>query len=455
MKELSWSQVARWSEGQLLQGVPAETVAELSTDTRTLRGGELFIALKGETHDAHEFLGEALKVSPAGLMVQDLPLETESFRGAIVRVRDTLEGLQSLARHYRRHLGLPVIGITGSSGKTSTKDLTRAVLGTRFAVSATRGNLNNHFGVPLTLLAMEPGSGVGVVEMGMSHPGEIEVLAEIAAPDGAIITNIGTAHLEFLGSREAIAREKGMLAEAIAPEGWVVLPAEDDFTPSIRGRCRGEVITGGIGTGDVQARDLVIGWEGVRFTLWHEGKETEAWLPVPGEHMVRNATLAAAAGLRMGLTLEEVSAGLRGAELTGGRMQRTTAGGLRILDDSYNANPESMRAALRTLASLPVEGRRIAVLGRMAELGERSGEEHGALGEAVAENAIDIVVGIGEEGARLARGAGESVEAHVFADQEQVAAFLRETATPADVVLVKGSRSSRMELVLTYLIASA
>jgi len=209
MKLVTWSEIAKWSGGQLLQGTPTETVAALSTDTRALKGGELFVALKGEKFDAHEFLGDAVKVPLSGMLLHDLPLETETFRGAIVRVRDTLAGLQSLARHYRRHLGIPIVGITGSSGKTSTKDLVHAVLAERWKVAATRGNLNNHIGVPLTVLSMDEHTEAGVVEMGMNHPGEIEVLAEIAAPDGAIITNVGVAHIEHMGSREAIALEKG------------------------------------------------------------------------------------------------------------------------------------------------------------------------------------------------------------------------------------------------------
>lgn len=453
MKPLTWSQIARWSGGLLLQGTPAETVAAVSTDTRSVKGGELFVALKGERFDAHEFLGEALQAPEpvAGLLLHDLPLETETFGGAIVKVKDTLAGLQNLARHYRRELGIPVVGITGSSGKTSTKDLVRAVLSARYQVVATRGNLNNHIGVPLTLLSLDASTEVGVVEMGMNHAGEIEVLAEMAAPNGAILTNVGVAHIENLGTRDAIALEKGMLAEAIEPGGWVVLPAEDDYTESIRSRCRAEVLTGGVGAGDVRASRLEIGWDGVRFDLEFGGEKVAAFLPVAAEHMVRNATLAAAAGLRMGLSLGEVAAGLRDVELTGGRLQRKIVAGISFLDDSYNANPESMKAALRTLRQLPVAGKRIAVLGRMAELGGHRLEQHLLVGASVAENGIDILVGIGEEGALLVEGAAGKVESHVCADHKQAADLLRERAGAEDLVLLKGSRSARMETVLTHL----
>jgi UDP-N-acetylmuramoyl-tripeptide--D-alanyl-D-alanine ligase len=210
-----------------------------------------------------------------------------------------------------------------------------------------------------------------------------------------------------------------------------------------------------VGQGDVQATDLHIGWDGVKFQISAGGPSVEAWLPVPAEHMVRNAALAVAAGLRMGLSLEEAAAGLAKIELTSGRLQHKIVGGLKVLDDSYNANPDSVKAALRTLRQLPVSGRRIAVLGRMAELGDHSLEQHLQVGRAAAENGIDILIGIGEEGAQLASGAGKGVETHVFSDHAGVAAFLRKNATGDDLVLLKGSRSARMETVLTYFNESA
>lgn len=451
MKSVSYFELARWARGELLQGVPSETVTKISTDTRKLEGGELFIALKGENFDAHDHLEEAIEKKAAALFVQQLPPATEKFDGAIIRVRNTLTGLQELARSYRSSLDLKVIGITGSSGKTSTKDLTRAVLSQKFSVVATKGNLNNHIGVPLSILSAEAEHEVGIFEMGMNQPGEIEVLAEIAQPNVGIITNIGTAHIEHMKTRDAIAKEKGMLVEAVPAGGVVVLPANDDFGDSLRERSRAEVITAGIDNGDVRASDIRMDDDGCRFRLSYEGDEIEASLPVVGEHMVANATLAAAAGLKLGLTLEQIAAGLANAELTSGRLQRKTVAGLTFLDDSYNANPESMRAALKTLAKLPVSGRRIAVLGLMAELGEHREDEHRKLGAAVAENGIDILSGIGEEGAFLAEGAQNEAETHIFDDHAGIAEFLRANARPDDLILLKGSRSAGMEKVLTTL----
>lgn len=451
MKPTTLQDIATWTHGELLQGVPAEEVSVISTDTRKMKGGELFVALKGDNFDAHDHLDQAIAKGAAALLVHDLPPSTEGTDVALIRVRNTLKGLQDLAESYRRSLDIPVVGITGSSGKTSTKDLTRSVLGRKFQVNATKGNLNNHIGLPLTVLETNAEHHLGIFEMGMNHPGEIEVLAEIGAPTVGIITNVGTAHLEFMGTREAIALEKGMLAEAVPSEGCVVLSAHDDFTDSIRERTDARVLTGGVDCGDVSATNLEITFEGCRFQLSFEGKSVASQLSVAAEHMVRNATLAAAAGIHLGMSLEEVATGLAEAELTGGRLQRKVVAQIPFLDDSYNANPESVKAALRTLRDLPVEGKRVAVLGLMAELGDHAEAEHIALGKAVAENKIDILLGIGEEGRQMADGAGNGAECHVFDDHPSIAEYLRTNIGSTDLVLLKGSRSAQMERVLAHL----
>ncbi len=451
MKPITLQTLTTWTRGELLRGVPVDSIASLSTDTRKVSGGELFVALKGENFDAHDHLGEAIEKGAAALLVHDLPAETEGNDVAIVRVRNTLTGLQDLARNHRRSLDIPVVGLTGSSGKTSTKDFANAVLSRAFQVNATVGNLNNHIGLPLSVLATDAEHNLGVFEMGMNRPGEIEVLAEISAPTVGIITNVGTAHIEFMKTREAIAEEKGMLAEAIPADGCVILSAHDDFTDSIRKRTNSRVLTGGVDCGEVRASDLQIDFDGCSFNLGFEGKVAPARISTSAEHMVRNATLAAAAGLHLGMSLEEVAAGLTEAQLTGGRLQRKIIGEIAVLDDSYNANPESMRAAIRTLRDLPVEGRRIAVLGLMAELGELAVAEHRALGEFAAENGVDILLTIGEEGRQMREGAGSATECRVFENHALLAEFLRAQASPTDLVLLKGSRSAQMESVLTHL----
>ena len=457
MKAITLETAADWSGGVLVQGSAAATVAAVSTDTRAIPRGALFVALCGEKYDAHDFLPQAVAGGAGALMVSRRNGYPEGM--GIIRVEDTLAGLQRLARNYRRDWGGIVIGLTGSNGKTSTKDLTRAILSQRWKVNATRGNLNNHVGLPLTVLATEPDDTSAVCEMGMHHPGEIAPLAAIAAPDVAIITNVGTAHIEFMGSREAIAVEKGMLAEAVPENGCVVLNANDDFTPSLARRSSAKVLTAGIEAGDVRVSGLVTDATGSRFTL-HLPDQSSApvHLPVPGRHMAGNAALAAAAAFHLGMRIEEIAAGLESAQLTKGRLQVRRAGGLTFLDDTYNANLDSMRAALETLAGFSCEGRRIAVLGRMAELGSHAEKDHHAVGEAAWRSGIDelCVVGTADapliaEGFLAAGGSAAAVRA--FPDCPSCAGHLRRTATPADLILVKGSRSAAMEKVIELLTA--
>lgn len=438
-----------------MQGDAARTVAAVSTDTRSIPAGALFIALTGDRFDAHNFLDEAVAAGAGALMVScrnGWPVDT-----AVIRVDDTLNGLQRLARNYRRDWGGIVVGVTGSNGKTSTKDLARAVLGRRWKVNATKGNLNNHVGLPLTVLATEADDRIAVCEMGMNHPGEIAPLAAIAAPDVAIITNVGTAHIEFMGSREAIAVEKGMLAEAVHEAGCVVLNANDDFTPSIARRSSARVLTAGIDAGDVRISDLTAGAFGSRFTLHLPDNSSAAvQLPVPGRHMAGNAALAAAAAFHLGMSISEIAEGLESVELTRGRLQIRRVGGLTIIDDTYNASPDSANAALETLAGFACKGRRIAVLGRMAELGGHGEAAHRVLGENVKHHGIDLLFTSGTGEARLIAGgflaAGGAVGAvHSFDDHAACAAALRLEATPDDIILIKGSRSTAMEKIIPLL----
>jgi UDP-N-acetylmuramoyl-tripeptide--D-alanyl-D-alanine ligase len=350
--------IARWAAAELASGDSLATVTSVCTDSRTLRPGDLFVALRGENFDGHAFAAEAGRQGAAAVLVEE---EITGMPGAcaVLRVPDTLAGLQRLSSEYRRSLDLKVVAITGSNGKTSTKDLTAAVLGRRYCVTKTQGNFNNHIGLPLTLLRAGAEHQIGIFEIGMNHPGEIAPLAQLAAPDVAIITNIGVAHIEFMGSREAIAQEKGMLAEALSADGHLVLSAEDEFSASIAARSKAKAVLCGIKSGEVQASNVSQSFAGMKFTLQAGGRYVDAELPVPGEHMVRNALLAVATGLLHGLTLEECAEGLRDLQLTKGRLELKVISGIQIIDDTYNANPDSMSAALRTLASMPTERRRL------------------------------------------------------------------------------------------------
>ena len=443
------SQIAAWSHGRLATGNPAATVTTISSDSRALKPGDLFIAIRGEKFDGHDFLAEAARLGAIGAIVEaETPGLPPSF--ALIIVADAVRGLQSLATAYRAALRLTSVCITGSNGKTSTKDLCASVLAQRFSVTRTAGNLNNHLGLPFSILRADSSHDVGVFEIGMNHAGEIAPLAAIARPDIAIITNVGSAHIEFLGTREAIAQEKGTLAEAVGENGTVILNADDAFTPSIASRTRARVMTTGLQSGDVRATDLEQLSEGIKFRLHATGQCVEAELPVPGEHMVRNALLACAAGITLGLSLEECASGLRALKLTAGRLTQKTFRGIRILDDTYNANPDSMGAALVTLARMPVAGRRIAVLGGMGELGAESERGHRSVGEVAGREKIACVITVGETARWIADAAESSGVGSVIrtADAEEAVRTLREIAQPGDTVLVKASRSARLERIV-------
>ncbi len=450
MKALPMSLLATMSGGSLIQGSPADLVVGVSKDTRDLTKGEIYVALSGENFEGHNFVSQAEKKGASGILVSQLSAATEELSGAVIHVKDTLRALQELARSYRLSLGgLQVVGVTGSNGKTSSKDFIAAVLGRDHKVNATLGNLNNHIGLPLTILNTDDDDTVGVWEMGMSNPGEIELLAEIARPDIGVITNTGVAHIEFMKSREAIAEEKGMLAESLSEEGWLILSEEDEFTASIAERTLAKVMTVGVGCGDLRAENLAETATGTKFNLVNaEGEITQVEISVPGRHMVVNALLAAAVGQVMGVGNHGIACGLRDAQLTGGRLQRRDINGFDILDDSYNANPDSMRAALQTLGGLSCEGRRIAALGVMAELGELAENEHRNLGVEVEKSGVDLLVTVGELSALIGAGLGAGVEIKSFENCDQAGLFLKEQLKSDDLLLVKGSRSAGMEKVI-------
>jgi UDP-N-acetylmuramoyl-tripeptide--D-alanyl-D-alanine ligase len=420
--------------------------AGVSTDTRKLRQGCAFFALRGENFNGDLFASQALEGGASVAIVQNWEGEAPS-NTAVVVVPDTLLALQRLACWWRKQLDIPVVAITGSNGKTSTKDFTAAALSQRYHVSATLGNLNNHIGVPLTVLATTQKHTAAVWEMGMNHAGEIAPLCEIARPKYGIITNIGTAHIEFLKTREAIAEEKGMLARALPADGILFLPATCDFNDYLRQRTKANMISVGNGRGMVRAENLRFEVDGTSFSLVIEGQEpVEVALPVPGRHMVTNALLAAGVGWKLGISPTEIAKGLSSSSLTGGRLGRYDRGGITVIDDTYNANPESMAAAIETLADTPIPSgsRRFIVLGRMGELGSHAPAAHLRTGSlAVERNLTVIAVGEGSEG--IAKGARNAPH---FPILDEAAAWLKTEVRSGDVVLFKGSRSATVERVM-------
>jgi UDP-N-acetylmuramoyl-tripeptide--D-alanyl-D-alanine ligase len=450
MNPTTLSQIAKFASGSVYSGDGTVVIDKIGTDSRTLKRGQLFVALRGENFDGHNFVEAAAKKGAAGGIVESNWAGKVPENFALIRVKDTLEAYQTLAANYRKSLSLKVVAITGSNGKTTTKDFTAAVLARRFRVTKTEGNFNNHVGLPRTILEATAQDEIAVWEIGMNHPGEVAALARLAMPDVAMITNIGVAHIEFMGSRETIAEEKGALVEAVSAGGTVILNADDPFTKRIAARARAKVILAGTTAGTIRAGEISQTENGTDFTILEGAHRCRAQLPVPGLHMVQNALLAVAAGRVFGLSLEDCAAGLIAAPLAKARLQIKEIGGVEFIDDSYNANPDSMKAALRTLVELPADGKRIAVLGEMKELGSQSEQGHREVGETAAAFGIDGLIAIGNVAAGIAEAAEHAglKNIAVVRSTSEAVEILSQIAAPGDLVLIKGSRAARTEQVI-------
>lgn len=451
MKPLSINEIVTATGGELIGTNTDRVVTVVSTDTRNLGEGSLFVALRGDNFDGHKFTTQAIENGAECLLLDTLPENAESLSAPIVLVKNSLYGLQRLAKWYRNQLDIKVVGLTGSNGKTSTKDFTASVLGKAFKVNATKGNLNNHIGLPLSVLATEEDDQVCVWEMGMNHAGEIAPLCDIAEPDIGIITNIGTAHIENLGSREGIAEEKAALARALPEQGTLVVTAGCDFVDYLIERSISKVLVTGNCRGAIRAENVKIKSAGSSFDLCIDGQDpVSVEIGVSGKHMVNNALLAAGAGVVLGMKASDIAAGLNEAVLTSGRLRRFESDGIIVIDDTYNANPDSVVAAIETLTDLPMAngGRRIVVLGMMAELGVHADSEHVRVGKFAAERELQVV-SVGAQAVKINEGARELSDAALhFNDTEKAATWLKEFCKEGDTVLFKGSRMAGMENVM-------
>ncbi len=443
------------ARGTLIQGSAEGQFTGVSNDTRTIAPGALYVAIRGLRFDGHRFCAEALRKGAGGVLIEAGRARTLRLpRGRpVIGVPDTIRALGRIARTHRRAFDIPVIAITGSNGKTSTKEMAAAILRHRFRVLKTEGNLNNLIGLPLTLLRLRAGHEAAVVELGMNHAGEIRDMTRICEPTVGVITNVGPAHAEHFSNVDAIARAKGELYRSIRG-GTIVVNADD---PRVVRQARGvkarRITFATAGRAHVRAeRVQPKGIAGQVFTLVVNGKRRRVSLPVPGLHYVTNALAAAAAAHAVGLGIAEMARGLADFEKIKWRMEITKLRrNIILINDCYNANPASMEATLRSFVEMKGEARGIAVLGDMLELGAKSPEAHRAVGRLVRELGIEVLLTYGPASramaAEAARGEG-GTEVHIGASHGQVAAKLRRIARGRDWVLVKGSRGMQMEKII-------
>lgn len=448
---MNWllSEIVQFTGGRLVGADRA--IAGVSTDTRAIARDQLFVALRGERFDAHDFLSEALAAGAGALLVNDAN-KLPAGASALV-VDDTRLALGKLGAAWRARFAIPVIAVTGSNGKTTTKEMIAAILKVQLgdAVLATRGNLNNDIGLPLTLLGLNETHRAAVIEMGMNHPGEIAYLAPLGAPSVAVLTNAQRAHLEGMGDMNEVAREKGSIFTGLAAGGVAVINADDAYAGLWRQMAGGHAVRS---FGIEQPADVhgALRQHGLETLLTLQAREgcAELCLSVPGRHNARNAVAAAAACLAAGVPLPAVVAGLERFAGVKGRLQvRPGVAGAVVLDDTYNANPDSVRAGIEVLAA--TVGRKILVLGDMGGIGEASGQYHDEIGGYAKSQGVDLLFGIGDACQQAVRNFGEG--ARHFADIEKLLAAVNKEMGPETTVLVKGSRFMKMERVADALVS--
>ncbi|MEG6565496.1 UDP-N-acetylmuramoyl-tripeptide--D-alanyl-D-alanine ligase [Thermoanaerobacterium saccharolyticum] len=444
------------TEGKLLSGDINICVSGISTDSRTIKSGDLFIPLKGERFNGEEFIDDALNVGSASL--------TESINcirhdnKPIIFVEDTKDALHRIAKYYRSKFDIPFIAITGSSGKTTTKDMIYNVLSMKYNVLKTIGNFNNEIGLPLTLFKLNDDHEMAVVEMGMSGFGEMRKLKNIASPNVAVYTNIGVAHIEKLGSRENILKAKSELIENFKDGDTIVINADDDMLIKLLDKKGPKFVTYGINNGDIRAFDIELKEESSKYKVLIDGCVLDVELNVPGKHNIYNSLAAICIGIQFDVNKDDIRKALSKFKPSAMRLNIIDAFGIKIINDVYNANPSSMKAALSVLGRYAGR-RKIAVLGNMLELGQYADIAHREVGENVKENDIDVLITIGDYALKIADGAVEKGmdKNNVFrcGNNAEAIDVIKNIMKDSDVFLVKGSRGMKMEEIVKFLQESA
>ena len=439
--------------GRLVAGQRSSSVRRVSTDSRLARPGDLFIAICGNRFDGHDYLNGALGQGAEAAVVSRSRLGQAEVAGPRIEVEETRDALGRLAARYRQDFDLPVIAVGGSNGKTGTKEILATVLGQRLETLSSEASFNNDIGVPLTLLRLRKAHEAAVLEVGSNHPGEMEPLLRLIQPKYGVLTSIGREHLEFFGDLAGVIEEEGALAEALPPDGCLFANGDIEGLEAIRARCRATVVTVGAGEGcDWRIAGIALDDEGTTFELISpKGDWSGAYrINLLGHQNARNAVLAIALAAELGLSREELDQGLQCCRPASMRMEMQTLGGVRIINDAYNSNPDSLLAALETMESFPTGGKRIAVLGDMAELGQASESAHVEAGRLAARLGLDGLVAVGQWADTTVRAAQEAGLANVaaFDDVNVAGQALAKKLEPGDVVLIKGSRAAKMERII-------
>ena len=450
--------LVQWAHGTLLRGDERQDVYGISTDSRTVQAGNVFVALRGERFDGHRFVADAMQRGATGVVVSDTAslgeaaIDENETAPAVICVADTEKALQDFALAHRQRFQGSVVAVTGSNGKTTVKEMTASVLQTWFSTHKASGNLNNHIGVPLAVLGLDVLKRAMVLELGMNHLGEISRLCEIARPNVGVITNIGLAHLGCLGSVEAIQQAKGELTASLDASGVAIVNADDPRALALGQQSAGRLITfGQTQNADVRGRvQENLGLAGTRCGVALGGVTHEFRLHLPGTHQIMNALAAAAVGVALEVPEERILSGLQHYRGVHGRLaMRRGQADVWLIDDTYNANPQSMQVALNFLAGVSGAGRHIAVLGDMLELGEGGPELHQEVGSLVSHTNVHTLIALGPAAEHIARGARQAGmefgRIHHTTSQQEVLSLLGGLVQPHDVVLLKGSRGMAME----------
>ncbi|WP_096516538.1 UDP-N-acetylmuramoyl-tripeptide--D-alanyl-D-alanine ligase [Clostridium perfringens] len=444
MLELNLQEIVKATKGDLLKEADVKEIKAVSTDTRKIEEGTMFIALKGENFNGNNYVLDAFNKGAKIAIVDEVKCDLNELKEdvALIKVQNTGRALMDLAKFYREKLGLKVVGITGSAGKTSTKDLVAAVLSDKYKVFKTKGNFNNEIGLPLMILELDSTYDVAILEMGMRGLGQIKELAEIASPDLGIITNIGISHIEILKTRENILKAKMEIATFFDKNNTLVVCGNDDFLGALP-EAQYKIVKTGVGENfEIGAKNIALEELSSKFTVYDGEKEEEFSLDMPGEHNISNLMLGIAIAKELGVSFEEMKRGLKNIEATSMRLELIKKDGFSILNDCYNSSPVAVKSTIDVMKN--IEGkRRIAVLGTMRELGHKSEEAHKEIGKYAKENGIEKVLCFGDFSENIKEGYGEGCT--VYENKEELIKDLLNIICEGDIILVKASRSLKFE----------